>query len=76
MAKSQWTKEGKVAIKIVESVNDFDLNLDNLGMYIAQFASSTMYNRLDTVMESAREHKIYDYTEEEHYNAIQRLGVD
>ena len=74
MAKSQRTKEGKIAIKIVESVNNFDLDLDNVGMYIAQFASSTLYNRLDTVMESAREYKIYDYTVDEHYEAIKRIG--
>ena len=76
MAKSQRTKEGKIAIKIVESVNDFDLDLDNVGMYIAQFASSTLYNRLDTVMESAREYKVYDYTVEEHEEAIRRIGND
>lgn len=74
MAKSQRTKEGKIAIRIVECVNDFDLDLDNVGMYIAQFASSTLYNRLDTVMESAREYKIYDYTVDEHQEAIRRIG--
>lgn len=75
MAKSQRTKEGRIAQKIVESVNDFDLDLDNVGMYIAQASSSTLYNRLDTVMESAREHKHYDYTREEHEEAIQNLGA-
>jgi len=74
MAKSQRTKEGKVATSIVQSVNDFDLDLDSVGMYIAQLSSSTLYNRLDTVMESARENKIYDYTIEEHEQAIRSLG--
>jgi hypothetical protein len=74
MAKSQKTKEGKVAIKIVESVNDFDLDLDNVGMYIAQLSSSTLYNRLDVVMESAREHKEYDYSIDYHEEYLRRLS--
>lgn len=74
LAKSSRTKEGKIAVNIVQSVNDFDLDLDSVGMYIAQVSSSTLYNRLDTVMESAREHKHYDYTAERHQEAIDRIA--
>lgn len=76
MAKSKWTHEGKIAIKMIELLNDYDIDLDDIGMYIAQVSSSTMYNRLETVMDSAREHKEYDYanSRERHEEYIQRLG--
>lgn len=73
MAKSKTTKESKVATTIVESVNDFDLDLDSVGMYVAQMSSSTLYNRLDVLMDSAREYKENDYNQEYHYERIRHI---
>lgn len=73
MAKSKTTKESKVATTIVESVNDFDLDLDSVGMYVAQMSSSTLYNRLDVLMDSAREYKENDYNQEYHYERIRNI---
>jgi hypothetical protein len=57
MRKKQVTKEEKVAKTIIESVNDFTLDLDSVGRYIAEQSNSVLYNRLDVVADSARETK-------------------
>jgi hypothetical protein len=57
MRKKQITKEEKVAKTIIESVNDFTLDLDSVGRYIAEQSNSVLYNRLDVVADSARETK-------------------
>jgi hypothetical protein len=57
MRKKQVTKEEKVAKTIIESVNDFTLDLDSVGRYIAEQSNSVLYNRLDVVADSARESK-------------------
>ena len=73
---AKHTKEGKIATAIVESVNDFTLDLDSVGRNIAQVSNTVLYNRLEVVMESAREHKYQDDTLdiEKHYEMIRRLG--
>jgi hypothetical protein len=73
---AKHTKEGKIATAIVESVNDFTLDLDSVGRNIAQVSNTVLYNRLEAVMESAREHKYQDDTLdiEKHYEMIRRLG--
>jgi hypothetical protein len=57
MRKKQVTREEKVAKTIIESVNDFTLDLDSVGRYIAEQSNSVLYNRLDVVADSARETK-------------------
>jgi hypothetical protein len=57
MRKKQVTKEEKVAKTIIECVNDFTLDLDSVGRYIAEQSNSVLYNRLDVVADSARETK-------------------
>ena len=47
MRKKQVTKEEKVAKTIIESINDFTLDLDSVGRYIAEQSNSVLYNRLD-----------------------------
>jgi hypothetical protein len=57
MRSKRITKEEKVAKTIIESVNDFTLDLDSVGRYIAEQSNSVLYNRLDVVADSARESK-------------------
>lgn len=62
--RNKQTKEMKVAKLIAQSVNDFELDLEQVGKYLASDTSSTIYNRLYTVAESTRYNKelIYDQT--------------
>ncbi len=52
MAK-RITDEEKAAKKILAVVNDFTLDLDMTGKYIAENASAVLYNRVMVVVESA-----------------------
>ena len=54
MAQPKATKEGKAAKQLIESVNDFGLDLEYMGMYLAQLATPVLYNRLNTVLEKTR----------------------
>jgi hypothetical protein len=62
--RNKQTKEMKVAKIIAQSVNDFDLDLEEVGRYLASDTSATIYNRLYTVAESTKYNKelIYDRT--------------
>jgi hypothetical protein len=65
--RKRQTKEKKVAEKMVELVNDYTLDLETVGKYVATEATVVLCNRLTTVMESA------NYTKEEQlerYNSI------
>jgi hypothetical protein len=53
------TKEEKVAKSMLDLVNDLTLDLDSVGRYVGEQAPTVLYNRLDTVIDSAR------YTKEE-----------
>ena len=52
MAK-RMTEEERAAKKILAVVNDFTLDLDMTGKYLAENASAVLYNRLMVVVESA-----------------------
>jgi hypothetical protein len=56
------TNEMKVAKILIKSVNDFNLDLEAVGKYLATESSSVLYNRLYTVMEATEYYKenIYD----------------
>lgn len=56
MRKRIVTKEEKVAGKMLDLVNDFTLDLDYVGEYLAEQSTPVLYNRLDTVIDSARYH--------------------
>lgn len=58
------TKEGKTAEKIISLVNDLTLDLEMVGIYLADISSSVLYNRLCQVFDSARHQKEYRYSEE------------
>jgi len=47
------TKEDKVALKMIDMVNDLNLNLDEVGVVIAHTARKVSYNRLKVVLDSA-----------------------
>jgi hypothetical protein len=51
MAKT-ITLEEKTAKKIDEMISDIRLDLDLVGMYLAQIVRRTNYNRIKTVTES------------------------
>jgi hypothetical protein len=57
MRKNKVTKEEAVANKIISMVEDVTLDLDNVGEYVADNSPSVLYNRLEVVMESAKERK-------------------
>ena len=79
---SQTTKEKKVAQKFIDLVNDFSLDIEMVGIYIASMTSSVLYNRLYEVFDSARHHKEEIYTanlnpelkREQHYRKMEELG--
>lgn len=60
--KKRITKEERVAKSLIELVNDFTLDLDQVGRYVAEQSPSVLYNRLDVVADSARDKKeeMYD----------------
>lgn len=51
------TEEEKVAQKISAIVSDLRVDLEMVGMYLAQIQPSVGYNRLQVVAESAKYHK-------------------
>jgi len=62
--RKRATKEEKVAMSMVELVNDLTLDLDAVGRYVGEQASTVIYNRLDLVIDLARDTKeqlINDY---------------
>lgn len=74
---TKFTKEGKVATKFAELVNDLTLDLELVGVYLSELTSAVLYNRLHEVFDSARYHKEESYkrgTREEHYERIKRIG--
>lgn len=55
------TKEDKLAMKMIDQVNDITLDLDQVGITIAQISPSILFNRLEVIVESAREEKEKQY---------------
>jgi hypothetical protein len=51
------TNEEKEANKLAEILSDLRLDLELVGVYFAQNVSSTLYNRLQIVYETAQEIK-------------------
>jgi len=71
------TNEGKVAEKFAELVNDLTLDLEIVGIYLADLTSSVLYNRLYEVFDSAKYHKETKYTKssrEEHEERLRKIG--
>jgi hypothetical protein len=60
---TRHTKEGKTAEKMAQLVTDITLDLDMVGVYLANLTSSIVYNRLYQVFDSARKQKEYSYSQ-------------
>lgn len=52
MKKKIATKEEKIANGMIQAVNDFTLDLDHVGRYIAEQSPAVLYNRLIVVVDS------------------------
>jgi uncharacterized membrane protein len=66
MRKRIITNEEKEAKKLAELLSDLRLDLELVGVYFAQNVSSTLYNRLQIVYETAQEIK-EEQNERNHY---------
>jgi hypothetical protein len=55
MANRRKTKEELIANKMIDLVQDVTLNLDEVGVNVAMNSPNVLYNRLEVVMESAKE---------------------
>lgn len=60
------TKEEKIAKTMIDLVNDYTIDLDMVGIYLAQQTSPLLYNRIDTVIDSARYHLEAEYDRQNH----------
>ena len=47
------TLEEKIAIKLSDIVNDYNLNLEEVGRYLARVAPRVSYNRIIEIVETA-----------------------
>lgn len=54
MRKLQRSKEEKIALQIAEIVNDYNLDLTEVGRHFARVANLVSYNRFQEVMEIAQ----------------------
>lgn len=55
--KYKPTQEDKTAQMLVGSVDNLSLDLDEVGVKIARIAPNVLLNRLEVIVESAREEK-------------------
>ena len=62
------TNEERQVKKLADILSDLRLDLEMMGYYIAINVSSTVYNRLQIISETAKEEKEKDYNG----NSIQR----
>lgn len=60
MRAKRLTKEEMAAKKILATVNDFTIDLDETGIYIVEIANAVLYNRFITVAEAAQYQKEND----------------
>ena len=68
------TREEKVAQTIIDLVCDLRLNLDMIGLYLAQISRKTEFSRLEVVLESAQENKETFTSREAHYESIKHIS--
>jgi hypothetical protein len=57
MRRLHKTHEEKVALKLTDIVNDYNLDIEQVGRYLARVAGLVAYNRLVEVIESAQYEK-------------------
>jgi len=68
------TREEKVAQTIIDLLCDLRLNLDMIGLYLAQISRKTEFSRLEVVLESAQENKDTMNDREAHYESIKYIN--
>lgn len=56
------SKSEKTARKLAEIVNDLDLDLEQVGIYLGRLRPSVFYHRLNVILESAH----FERNEDEH----------
>jgi hypothetical protein len=66
MKRHRLTQEEKVANYLVTVVKDLTLDLDEVGRYIAINSPTVLANRLDVILESAREESEAQYVRDSH----------
>lgn len=67
MKRHKLTDEEKVAQKISALVSDLRVDVEAVGMYLAQIQPSVGYNRLQVIAESAQHHKENNDLRANHY---------
>ena len=68
------TREEKVAQTIIDLVCDLRLNLDMIGLYLAQISRRTEFSRVEVVIESAQANKDTMKDREAHYESIKHIS--
>lgn len=71
---TKMTREERVAVKLVDLLNDIRLDLHLVGMYIAKFARKGEWLRLEQVYVSAEEEQREDIGRTRHYSKMEDLG--
>jgi hypothetical protein len=72
--KRQMTKEEKVANQIAKTLSPVDLDLDEVGFFLAKIKPTTHYNRLILVAESAvSEQEKIDNPDYNRYDSMEQL---
>lgn len=61
------TKEEKIALSLSEIVNDYNLDLDEVGRYFARVAPLVSYNRVMNILEVAEIEKENQSVRINHY---------
>jgi len=71
---SKMTREERVAVKLVDLLNDIRLDLTLVGMYIAKFARKGEFLRFEQVYYSADDSQKTDIDRAQHYSRMEDLG--
>ena len=71
---TKMTREEKVAVSLMNLLNDIRLDLHLVGMYIAKFARKGEWVRLEEVYHSAEESQRVDIDRSKHYAKMEMLG--
>ena len=61
------TKEEKIARKLSDIVNDYNLDLEEVGRYLARVAPRVSYNRIIEIVEVAEFEKENENVRHSHY---------
>jgi hypothetical protein len=74
MAKGRKiTTEEKFIAKLTDMLSDLRLDLDMVGMYFGRYASRLVFQRLETIYESAKHYRENKNNKEEHYEYIKNI---